>query len=57
MRRNQCERKKCGIGNSVNMKPRKIHKTKKLQSKRKAASFNTFEEKEVFVKITSNARA
>ena len=45
------------MGNSVNMKPRKIHKTKKLQSKRKAASFNTFEEKEGFVKITSNARA
>ena len=39
------------------MKPRKIHKTKKLQSKRKAASFNTFEEKDEFVKITSNARA
>ena len=32
----ECERKKCGIGNSVNMKTRKFHKTKKLQSKRKA---------------------
>ena len=32
------------------VKPRKFHKTKKLQSKRKTASFNTFEEKEAFVK-------
>ena len=37
------------------MKPGKFHKTKKLRSKRKTASFNTFEEKEAFVKkITSN---
>ena len=32
------------------MKPGKFHKTKKLRSKRKTASFNTFEEKEAFVK-------
>ena len=37
------------------LKSRKFHKTKKLRSKRKTASFNTFEEKETFVKkITSN---
>ena len=32
------------------LKPGKFHKTKKLRSKRKTASFNTFEEKEAFVK-------
>ena len=31
------------------MKPAKFNKTKKLQSKRKTVSFNTFEEKEEFV--------
>ena len=37
------------------LKPGKFHKTKTLRSKRKTASFNTFEEKEAFVKkITSN---
>ena len=32
------------------VKSGKFHKTKTLQSKRKTASFNTFEEKEAFVK-------
>ena len=32
------------------VEPRKFHETNKLQSKRKAPSFNTFEEKEAFVK-------
>ena len=32
------------------VKPRKFHETNKLQSKRKTPSFNTFEEKEAFVK-------
>ena len=37
------------------LKPGKCYKTKKLRSKRKTASFNTFEEKETFAeKITSN---
>ena len=30
------------------LKPEKFYKTKKLRSKRKTASFNTFEEKEAF---------
>ena len=34
----------------IQVKPTKFHKTKKLQSKRKAASFSTFEEKEAFIK-------
>ena len=41
----------------LQVKSGKFHKNKKLQSKRKTTSFNTFEEKEEFIKKITSSKA